>query len=216
MSVLRFVCVAMAALAGPAVAAAGPIEFSLVPTHFWTEPGAPAVGTTLSTLTPGPLAFDPAAGVPTQAPVIAYEPWRLAPPPPQHVHPDGTMHWNNEGYFTLDVRLTDAASGVFADLQFGGRAHMYNQYSTTGGWTGTTYWWFMDARVVTLGGNDYTVWGDNWYGTSAPALNVWVGPNPPAHLTPEPSGLLLGALALFPVGLRAARKRLTGAARNPG
>ncbi len=188
----------------PAISAAGPIEFDLTSVQFWTDLNAPALGMTLSpTLPPGAVYnFNPATGQPTAVGVIGYQPSRIPNPAPIDIHPDGTTHWNNEGFFGITVKLTDVASGQSADLSFGGRAHMYNGFSTSFGWGGVTFFWFMDEASVTLGGKDYTIWGTNWYDTGPPTLDVWVGPNPPVNLAPEPGTLLLGALGLAPLGLR--------------
>ena len=58
-----------------------------------------------------------------------------------------------------------------------------------------------------LGGNDYTVWGADHYGGGTQAsVDVWVGPNPPVHLTPEPAALALAALGLAPLAARVRRR----------
>jgi hypothetical protein len=201
---------ALIALVGwPAASSAGPIEFSLSPGNITNSPWAPALGMALVPIQPpGPVyTFDPAANTPVTVGVVAYEPQRISTPAPRDIHPDGTTHWNNDGYFGIDVGLIDFASGEVATLHFSGRAHMYNFYSTQGGWTGTTDFWFQDYAHVTLGGNEYTVWGANWFDTGPVALDVWVGPNPPLHLAPEPGTLLLGALALAPLTLRRLRRK---------
>jgi hypothetical protein len=192
----------------PVLSFAGPIEFDLTPTNLFVLPGTPAISTALTPFLPPSMAytFDPATHAPTNVEVVAYDPTLLPKPAPIDIHPDGTTHWNNDGYFNVDVRLTDVASGEHVDLSFGGRAHMYNIYGN-GQWAGTTYYWFMDTASFTLGGNDYTVWGTNWYDTGPVSLDVWVGANPPLHLTPEPGALLLAGLGLLPLGIRAMRRR---------
>ena len=88
----------------------------------------------------------------------------------------------------------------------GGRAHVYNSYSTADGWTGVTYFWFQDVAEVTLGGNTYTVWGANHYDAGPASVNVWVGDDPPLHLTPEPGTFALAVCTLVPLGLRRLRR----------
>ena len=208
MRVRHSVFVLFALVGWPAASSAGPIEFALTPGNLTTtSPWAPALGMALvPILPPSPVyTFDPAANSPTTVGVVAYEPERLPTPAARDIHPDGTTHWNNDGYFKVDITLTDSASGESATLPFGGRAHMYNTYSTQGGWGGVTYFWFQDFARVTLGGNEYTLWGANHYDTGPASVNVWVGPDAP-NMTPEPSTILLGALALAPLGLRRLRK----------
>jgi hypothetical protein len=202
--------VLFALLAHPAVTSAGPIEFDLVPTNLYVTPGSPAITAALELqLSPGPHhAFDLADGVPTRVGVVQYDPSRLPQPAPLDIHPDGTTHWNNEGYFRVDMRLTDAASGEFADFSLWGRAHMYNQYAD-GQWGGQTFFWFGDwgnARSFTLGGNDYSLWGQEHYTDEQPTVAVWVGPDSPGPHAPEPGTLLLAALGLAPLALRHFRR----------
>ncbi len=144
----------------PAAGNAGPIEFDLFPTSLHVQPGNPALAAALDlTLSPNPWRIiDSANPVVAQMGVVDYKPWNLPQPAPIDIHPDGTTHWNNDGYFSVDVKVVDVASGDSAMLHFGGRAHMYNTYSTLSGWTGTTYFWFKDYAHVTLGGNEYTIW----------------------------------------------------------
>ena len=202
---LRRTALVLATLfAPPGAAAAGPIEFALNTGNVTTSPGSPALGMTLRPFQPpGPIfTFDPIANVPVTLPAVFAEPGRIPAPAARDIHPDGTTHWNNDGYFGVDVSLTDVASGQTAVLHFNGRAHMYNRYSTADGWTGETYFWFQDYAAVTLGGNRYTVWGANHYSSGPASVSVWVGDNPPLHTTPEPGTLALAALGLAPLGLR--------------
>jgi hypothetical protein len=201
--------VLFALLAIPAVASAGPIQFDLVPTNLYVAPGSPAIAGALELqLSPGPThTFDLADGVPARVGVVQYNPSRLGQPAPIDIHPDGTTHWNNDGYFRVDMRLTDSASGAYADFSLWGRAHMYNQYAD-GQWGGTTYFWFGNwgnARSFTLGGNEYSLWGQERYTDEQPAVSVWVGPDSPGPHAPEPGTLLLAALGLAPLALRAWR-----------
>ncbi len=198
-----------ALLATAAGATAGPIAFNYAAGNLTTSADAPALGIALMPY-PAPgvgFAFEPGRGVPVTVPVVVAEPTRIPIPDPIHIHPDGTTHWNNDGYFGVDVTLTDVASGEAAVLRFNGRAHMYNNYTTTGGWTGTTYFWFQDRAAVTLGGNRYTVWGANHFdgGTQA-SVQVWVGDNPPLVAAPEPGTLALAALGLVPLTYRRLRR----------
>lgn len=199
--------VLFALLAWPAVSSAGPIEFKLSPT-LTVSPGAPALDMTLVPSVPPPTyTFDPEAGTAINVSLVDYDPTRLPQPDPIHVHEDGTTHWNNEGYFNVDVSVLDIASGESAQIHFGGRAHNYNTYSTSNGWGGTTYFWFQGYARVTLGGNEYTIWGANQYEPGSAAVNVWVGPDAPFSNTPEPGTLLLGAIALVPIGLGRLRRK---------
>jgi hypothetical protein len=100
----------------------------------------------------------------------------------------------------------DVASGQSATLHFEGRAHVFSSYSTQGGWTGSTDFWFLDVRHVTLGGNDYTVWGANQYTGGPVEVKVWVGPNVPVFNDPEPGTFVLAALGLVPLGFRGLRR----------
>ncbi len=208
MKSLRAAATLFAVLALPAVSAAGPVQFSLGPGDVTATPWTPALGMALVPIRPpGPVyTFDPASGDPATIPVVGYDPTRLPPPAPRDVHPDGTTHWNNDGFFGVDVTLRDFASGESAVLHFEGRAHMYNQYSAGAGWSGSTDFWFQQLATATLGGNDYTVWGANQYDGGPAALNVWVGPDAPAFAAPEPGTAALAALGLVPLGLRRLRR----------
>lgn len=199
-----------ALIAIPGFASAGPISFGLGAGNLTTSDGAPALGMALVPIqTPGPVYdLDPARSTPVTLAVVGYEPWRIPTPAPRDVHPDGSTHWNNDGYFGVDVGLTDFGSGETATLHFTGRAHMYNSYTTANGWTGVTEFWFLDVQRATLGGREYTVWGANPF-TSGPAqVSVWVGPNPPAPAwaAPEPGTFALAALGVAPLALRLRRR----------
>jgi hypothetical protein len=197
-------------LASPAASVAGPIEFELYPTGLYVEPGKPALAAALDlTLSPNPWAvIDSENPVVVPMGVVDYKPWNLPQPAAIDIHPDGTTHWNNDGYFRVDVRLTDSASGEYADFSIWGRAHMYNQYAD-GQWTGTTYFWFGDwgnSRQFMLGGNEYSVWGQERYTPELPTVSVWVGPNSPGPHAPEPATLALAAIGLVPIGIRRLRR----------
>jgi hypothetical protein len=211
---IRQLVFAFVALAGlPAGAAAGPIEFTLTPIDLrgydpFTGYGGPTTPV-VPVLVPHPAggySFDPSGGKPTVVAAVDYDPTRLPLPAPRDIHPDGTTHWNMEQYFRVTLRLTDAASGQAADFDLGGRAHIYNQYAN-GQWGGVTWFWFQDEGTAILGGNTYTVWGANMFDGTPAAANVWVGDNPPVHNSPEPTTLVLGGLALLPVGLRVLRRK---------
>jgi hypothetical protein len=199
-----------ASLTLPAVCSAGLIEFSTTTSNLTTYDYGytftPVSNLVLvPTQLPASSTFDSASGQPVSLGVIAYQPQLLPTPAARDIHPDGTTHWNFEEYFSLNVTVTDRASGQSAVLDFGGRAHIYNQYSTQDGWGGVTDFWFQNYAQVTLGGNEYTVWSDNLY-SGSPTVNVWVGPNPPVSNTPEPGTLVLVALGLVPFGLRGLRR----------
>jgi hypothetical protein len=204
----KILFVLLALLALPAAASAGPIEFDYSTGNIKIYSDAPELAMTLQPYQPpGPVyTFDSAVGQPVTLPAVSAVPQVLPAPAARDIHPDGTTHWNNEGFFGVDVSLTDVASGESATLHFGGAAHMYNNYSTTGGWTGITYFWFQDVKSVTLGGNDYTIWGANMFSEGPASVNIWVGDNPPLHATPEPGTLALAALGLAPLGLRRLRR----------
>ena len=206
---LRKITFVLLALFGlPAGASAGEIQFGYSTGNITTSSGAPALGMTLRPFQPpGPVfTFDPAANRPVTLPAVSVVPALLPAPAARDIHPDGTTHWNNDGYFGVDVQVVDFASWESATLHFNGRAHMYNSYTTAGGWSGVTYFWFQNYAQVTLGGNEYTVWNDKVYAADPATVNVWVGPNPPVSNTPEPGTFALVALGLVPFGLRRIRK----------
>lgn len=192
----------------PGGASAGLIEFTLSTDNITTSPGAPALGMTLTPFqSPGSVfTFDPASGLPVTLPAVSANPVLIPTPAPRDIHPDGTTHWNNDGYFGVDVSLTDLASGQTAVVRLNGRAHMYNNYSVSDGWSGTTYFWFQDVSYFTLGGNNYTVWGANQYSEGPARVNVWVGSDAPVHATPEPTTLALAALGFIPLAFRRLRR----------
>jgi hypothetical protein len=213
---LTFVLLGLCAL--PGVAPAGPIEFNLSTGNIQTSPWAPELGMTFRSFQSNGqvFTFDPTSNQPVALPAVLAIPGLLPAPAALDIHPDGTTHWNNEGNFSVDVSLTDRASGQSATLTFMGYAHTFNNYSTSGGWTGNTYYYFLGGTQVTLGGNLYTIWatdqydsapgalwGPNYSGASAATVDVWVGANPPVNLfSPEPGTIALVALGLVPLGLR--------------
>lgn len=189
-------------LVSPAASFAGSIEFTLSVLNITTSPWAPALGMALVPPSASATAHDEdVLPQPARLDVVEYRPHLLPTPDPIHIHPDGTTHWNNDGFFGVDLKLTDTASGESALLHFAGRAHMYNSYSSDTGWSGVTYFWFQDYAHLELGGNEYTLWGGNHYETGPACVNVWAGPNAPPVNTPEPGTFLLGALAMAPLGL---------------
>lgn len=201
----------------PAVGAAGPIEFSLATGNVKTTSDAPELAMALQGLAPpGPIyTFDPATQSPVTITAVSAAPQMLPRPAASDIHPDGTTHWNNDGYFSVNVSLLDYASFDSATLTFYGRAHMYNNYTTANGpnglgWSGVTYFWFDNYKEVTLGGNTYTIWSDNRFDAGPATVHVWVGPNAPVSNTPEPGTFVLAALGLAPLGVRALRRRTLG------
>src|SRR5262245_59401047 len=178
------VFVLLTLFATPAIGNAGPIKFDLYPTNLSVEPGHPALSAALSlALSPNPWAIvDSEHPVVVPMAVVDYKPWNLPQPRSIDVYPDGTTHWNNDGYFRVDLQLTDSASGESADFSVWGRAHMYNQFAN-GQWSGTTWFWFMGFNQFTLGVNEYTIWETNWYDQGPPTVDVWIGPNAPFSAT---------------------------------
>ena len=192
----------------PASVQAGPIEFGYATGNITTSPWAPELSLALQPFQPpGPVfSFDPAGQIPVSLPAVSAVPALLPAPAARDIHPDGTTHWNNDGFFSVDVTIHDFASGQSATVAFGGRAHMYNGYSTQNGWSGETYFWFHNYAEVTLGGNDYTIWSDNLFTPGPATVNVWVGPNPPVNLAPEPGTIVLALVGLLPLARRMVRR----------
>jgi len=194
---------ALLLVGSPAVATAGPIEFSLMPTGLWTPPGSSGISTGLVPITPLNVnyTFDPITGTPTAVSVVAYDP-SLVPPPPSN--PSGIAHWNNAGPFKVDLHLTDTASGESADFTFKGHIHMFND-GPRAKWTGDVDFRFLDDTSITLGDYTYFVWGINDRDDGPATVLIRIEPNPggtPAAHAPEPTTLLLTALGLAPLALR--------------
>lgn len=210
MSVRVSAAILFTLLGSPTLAVAGPIPFTLGACALNTPAEAPTLGLALVPVPPpeGGHTFDPAANAPVTFNVVAYAPWRIPMPEPRDVHADGTTHWNNEGYFNVDFTVTDAASGQSATVQLMGRAHLYNRYSTEGGWTGEAYFWFQDYASFVLNDQTYWIWGTNRYSNGPVTVDVWVGDGPPPmpQFTPEPGTFVLAALGLAPFGLRRVRR----------
>lgn len=201
----------------PTVASAGPIEFELTPRGFWADPEQPVLAFGLYPIFDGgTYTVDPTTGMATPVgPLVRFDYTRLPPPRPIDLHSDGSgAFWNNSGYFRVDYRLTDVASGEFADLSTWGRAHAGAQYYN-GQWQygGATYWFGSSDHLqyATLGGHDYVLWGQQRFTGEEPTISVWVGPNPPVPWVPEPGTFVLAALGFVAVGARAVRARLTRA-----
>ena len=207
---LRKITFVLLALVGhPAVSSAGPIEFDLTTGNIKTTTWAPELAVALQPYQPpGPIyIFDPAGTQPVTLPAVYANSALLPAPAARDLHPDGTTHWNNDGYFSVDVSVLDWASWESATLHFEGRAHTYDTYATQDRyWKGVTYFWFNNYEQVTLGGNLYTVWSDNLYTRDPATVHVWVGPNPPVANSPEPGTFALAALGLVPFGLRRLRR----------
>jgi hypothetical protein len=190
-------------LGSPAVAVAGPIEFSLLPTSLWTPPGSHGISTGLVPIIPLNLSytFDPATGTPTAVEVVAFD-WSLVPPPPSN--PSDIAHWNNAGPFHVTLHLTDAASGESADFEMKGHIHMFNnQGPGKDKWQGDIEFRFLDETKLTLGDHTYSIWGINDRDAGPATVHITVEPNSPAH-APEPATLALGLLGLLPFALRRA------------
>ncbi len=214
MNLRRMVFVLCVVCGWPAVCDAGLIQFQLTATNFWIEPGTTPSALGLQEILPpgSTYTFNTATNSPIVAPILEYNPQLLSPPAPKDLHPGGWATWNFEPNFGIDIHLVDVASGQSADFEIAGRLHAYNEYSQ-GSWSGIGYFWFMygyasgSPATVTLGGNQYTVWSEDWYSTQPPSISVWVGSNPPVVTSPEPCTILLAGLGLLPVGLRAGRRR---------
>jgi hypothetical protein len=137
--------------------------------------------------------------------------------------------------FTLNLALTDAASGAQGQLSFAG---LLNATMSTGSANVSTSFPGGTTKSVTLGGNSYTVVLD---GFTQPTLTTPAGfgaqvtaaagtplapppptpppaPPPPSKITPEPSAGVLAGLGLAVTGLAARRKtaRLATASRGRG
>ena len=107
----------------PSTSVAGPIQFGYATGNISTSPWVPELGLTLQPFQPpGPIwDFDPAAQTPVSLPAVYAVPAMLPTPAARDIHPDGTTHWNNDGYFSVDVTVFDFASDQFATVRFGGR-----------------------------------------------------------------------------------------------
>lgn len=209
MKVWRLLLAVFAIACGRTTGFAGPITVTISAGNLTTSPWAPALGMALVPVSPPgtTYSFDPAANEPVVAEVVAYEPQRLPTPAPIDIHPDGTTHWNNDGIFGIDMKVTDVDSGESRTVHLSGRAHMYNTYSTGNGWFGTTYFWFMDSLSFRLGENDYTIWGAKQFEDGPASVNIWVGPNAPVPDAPEPCTLLMGAIGIVPLGVHRLKRR---------
>lgn len=215
MNLLRSLLVLCAIGASPAVCSAGLIPFELTVTSTWIDTGAPlsTIGLQQLVATSTSYNFDTSSNTPIVVPLFQYNPQLFSTPTPGNLHPGGWATWNLDHYFGIDLQLTDLASGQSTNFDIAGRMHAYNSYSN-GSWSGVGIFWFMygyDAggpASAILGGNQYTVWSEDWYSTQSPSLSIWVGANPPVVTSPEPGTILLAGLGILPVGLRAGRRRL--------
>ena len=200
----RALLLALVLFGSPAVANAGPIEFSLMPTNLWTPPGSHGIATGLVPIVPLNLTytFDPATGTPTAVEVVAFD-WSLVPPPPSN--PSDVAHWNNAGPFKVTLHLADAASGESADFELKGHIHMFNNQGKGSKWEGDIYFKFLDETEVTLGDHTYSIWGINDRDEGPATVHITVEPNSPgsnSSQAPEPATLLLCALGLAPLAIR--------------
>ena len=118
----------------PSTSVAGPIQFGYATGNISTSPWAPELGLTLQPFQPpGPIwDFDPAAQTPVSLPAVYAVPAMLPTPAARDIHPDGTTHWNNDGYFSVDVTVFDFASDQFATVRFGGRGRHVQQLREPG------------------------------------------------------------------------------------
>jgi hypothetical protein len=203
----------LALFALPAAAVAGPIEFGLGAGNLtYTNPN-PGADTALVVPIPPPggvYNFDPATGTPVPVNILSYMP-RLLPASPawSTLRPDGTVHWDVNGYYGQPLTLTDTASGEAATFTFYGQAHMVADFSPATGWTGYASFSSQDWHQVRLGGNLYSIWGLSSPTAGPAAVDVWVGNGVPPmpQYTPEPTTFALAALGLIPFGIRGLRRK---------
>lgn len=195
----------LALLTGPAVATAGPIDFNVAVTSSQQ---------TVTPESPGPLnlVFDTQGNLqlpPGGSVELGYAHF-LFPEGPQ-----GSDTYTANTQFHVAVAVTDAASGQSDTLHvYGGAGDVWN-LRWDGQWTNPTHqieignYWLHEPFLAstTLGGHTYVLRVDTIESGTLADFVLYVDPGA-GITTPEPAGLVLGALALFPVGLRAARRRL--------
>jgi len=226
----RFSAVGFTLLALSAVATAGPVEFNFSTGNIVVT-GADKPGLNLILqpfLPPGPtFTYTPGSNTPINLPAVSYAPAVLPAPAGIDLHWAGSVgytHLNIDGGFGVDVGLRDVASGEEGTVHLFGRAHTYNSYTTTGGWTGSsqngttsdTWFWFAGAGQVKLGENTYFVQAVNDpNGGPQATVDVWVNDVPPAQ-TPEPGTMLLAGIGLAGVaGAGWFRRRMRPAVSAP-
>lgn len=198
---VRFVVLSLVVGCGfPAPATAGPIALNLSVAAHQT-PGAPSPGVL-------ELTFD------TQGHLL------LAPHTRHELGfarfgfpggPQGLASYDASTLFHVEVRVTDAASGQTGTLRVDGQAvDRWDRREWDGRWTNPYHrievgdYWLREPFVTrtTLGGHEYTLRVDTTEDGAAAVFSLTVS-------NPEPASLLLGAIALLPLGLRALKQRLT-------
>lgn len=190
----------------PAVAAAGPIQVRL-DARLTTPAGNDWVTRSLAAVTQdGPTPVNPAG--PTLVSLLNIAPPDLPSDTPGSPH-QGTATYYKSDYFTLNVRLTDYASGESGELSYTGRLHAEYRYAGNDTWTPSAYIWLgAAAQNIGLGDNLYTLSPPGGhYAHTAGQFEVWVGGNAPQPL-PEPGTLALAALGLPPVAVWFRRRRI--------
>ncbi len=212
MKFMRAAVTLFGVLALPAVSAAGPIEFGLGVGGLTFANPNPGADLALIPIPPPDLAssFDPATGSPAGFAVLGFDPRQLpAAPAWSNTRPDGTVHWDVNGYYGIPLTLTDLASAQSATVTFFGQAHMVADYAPAAGWTGFASFSSQDWHQFRLGGNLYTIWGLSSPNAGTAGVDVWVGNHPPpfTQYTPEPGTAALAVLGLLPLGLRRLRGR---------
>ncbi|WP_439628516.1 hypothetical protein [Gemmata sp.] len=206
MSVRILVCALLAMIGGPATAAAGPIAFS-VSVATQQTPGAPSPG-------PLELAFDTQGNLqlaPGGSVELGFARFGL-PGGPQAV-----AGYDSSTLFSVSVTVTDTASGRAGALRVDGQAvDRWDHREWDGRWTNPYHnievgdYWLREpffART-NLGAHEYVLRVETTEDGAAAVFSLSVAPRVTVA-NPEPASLLLGAIALLPLGLRALRQRLT-------
>jgi hypothetical protein len=204
---VRFVALSLSiALAAPATAVAGPIAFN-VSVATQQTPGDPSPG-------PLELAFDTQGNLqlaPGGSVELGFARFGFAD------GPQAAASYASGTQFGIFVTVTDAASGQSDTLRvYGAAGDQWDLREWDGRWTNPyhnieigDYWlrkpFFASA---TLGGHDYVLRVDTDESGTAADFALSVDPGTTVA-NPEPASLLLGAMALLPLGLRALRQRLT-------
>ena len=198
---VRFVVLSLVIGCGlPAPALAGPIAFN-VSVATQQTPGTPPPGLLeLAFDTQGNLQLAPGGSV-----ELGFARFGL-PGGPQAL-----AGYASATLFRVEVSVTDAASGRSGTLRVDGQAvDRWDHREWDGRWTNPYHnievgeYWLREPffAAATLGGHEYLLRVDTTEDGAAAVFSLTVS-------NPEPTSLLLGAIALVPLGLRALRQRLT-------